>query len=204
MNKRIFIALILALSAPNFALAQEQSEAAENGSSFSFKSFLNRLVGSGASVGDAALNRGASMVDQTVDRATGQAQGTVNPQYPNSQLIQSQERGIQESIVRCMYLGKFIETNRGLGQEDAEALVRSQRAGELYANLRCNAQLSGFEQVWKNVDLAIGNCMANSDCQTLNPAGQMLPTQGRMMPTQQQIQPALPTANATATVGGVK
>ncbi len=83
--------------------------------------------------------------------------------------MQAQQRTVQEGLVRCMYLGKFVEVNTSLSEQDADAQIKAKRAGELYANLKCNEQLAGYEQVWKNIDTAIGNCMNNDDCQTLNP-----------------------------------
>lgn len=147
-------------------------DAAENGSAFSFKSLLSNIFSSSSSSSNKsnAPDSAVNIPNNIVDHLVGQTQSSTQNQMPqNNMAMQAQQRTLQEGLVRCMYLGKFVEINTSLSEQDADAQIKAKRAGELYANLKCNQQLAGYEHVWKNIDTAIGNCMDNDDCQTLNP-----------------------------------
>lgn len=89
------------------------------------------------------------------------------------------DQATRDSLVRCMYMGKLIETNTAQSEDSAEAQVKAERVGQLYKSLNCNDLLKNYGQVIKGVDEATNQCLENEDCQTIS----------------------LPTANAS---GGVK
>lgn len=219
-TQKVWIACLIALIIPCISFAQEE---VENGSSFSFKSFIDKIFSGSSSNKNtqaapqesaaSTTEQSPDVVDRLVDRFTGQPVTPTNGYQQNPAAMQAQvqqQKQIQEGLVRCMYLGKFVEVNTGLAEQDADAQIKAKRAGELYANLKCNEQLAGYEPIWKGVDIAIGNCVANDDCQNLNPAGSTLPVPQRagniagttQAPTTAQVPTSvLPTANA---VGGLK
>ena len=60
-----------------------------------------------------------------------------------------------ETLVRCMYMGKLIEEHTKLSEESVESQEIVERTKKLYSNLKCNDELQGYTQVMKQVDQAV-------------------------------------------------
>lgn len=205
-SHKLLAILIISVLAPCSSFAQDSTE---NGSSFSFKSFLGGLFSSHTSTSDStsttnpgtdhSSTRANEISEKIIDRFDGSANQQSPTPVQNNYVSETQEHTAREGIVRCMYLGKFVEIHTGLSEQDPDAQIKAKRAGELYANLKCNEQLAGYEQVWKNVDKAIGNCVSNDDCQNLNPTANTAGTGG----VQRLPVPVTPKSPTTS-VGGIK
>lgn len=143
-----------------------------------FGNLLNRVVsGSGVSQvtapgdGKHLSNQINTFVNPAPQTGTQALSAQPQSSYPQAQGYPSTPTMVQpsgEELVRCVYLGKYIDQNKRLEEESVEAQLNRKRTGELYAKLNCNALLVPYNHVFKQVDQALTTCFANEDCQSAN------------------------------------
>jgi len=81
-----------------------------------------------------------------------------------------QQQAASEDLIRCVYLGKYIEQNRALLEESVDAQRKAQLYSAEFASKQCRAKLEPYKHVFADVDNSMNTCFANEECQSLGSA----------------------------------